>query len=184
MFKPNSLLLVGDGATESRFKELAGDYNILHFATHGYFNKFNPLLSGLELEADEANDGLLEVHEILGLKLQANLVTLGACQTALGSGYLADVPAGDEFVGLTWAFLSAGSKSVLATLWEVDDRSSVQLMQRFYQQLVIPNRVEDLAGALATAQRDLRSSHSYQHPYYWAPFVLVGNSSQATGTRG
>ena len=176
MFKPNSRLLAGDRATESRFKELAGDYNMLHFATHGYFNKFNPLLSGLELEADEANDGLLEVHEILGLELQANLVTLGACQTALGSGYLADVPAGDEFVGLTWAFLSAGSNSVLATLWEVDDRSSVQLMQRFYQLLVNRNQVEDFAGALSKAQRDLRSSDSYQHPYYWAPFVLVGNS--------
>ena len=184
MFKPNSRLLAGDEATESHFKRLAGDYNMLHFATHGYFNKFNPLLSGLELEADEINDGLLEVHEILGLKLQANLVTLSACQTALGSGYLADVPAGDEFVGLTRAFLSAGSNSVLATLWEVDDRSSVQLMQRFYQHLLDPNQAEDLAGALAAAQRDLRSSDSYQHPYYWAPFVLVGKSGYPTGARG
>ena len=68
---------------------------MLHLATHGEFNSFNPLMSGLELEADALDDGLLQIHEILGLRLDADLVTLSACETALGSGYFTDVPAAD-----------------------------------------------------------------------------------------
>ena len=135
MFRPHSQLLIGAQATESKFKSLAGNYSVLHLATHGQFNRLNPLMSGVELEADGAEDGLLQVHEVLGLRLSADLVTLSACDTALGSGYFAEVPAGDEFIGMTRAFLSAGSASVMATLWEVDDLSSVRLMQRFYTHL-------------------------------------------------
>ena len=179
LFQPNSQLLVGDGATESRFKKLAGDFRVLHLATHGYFNKLNPLLSGLELEADDADDGLLQVHEVLGLRLDADLVTLSACETALGSGYFSDVPAGDEFVGMTRAFLSAGSASVMATLWEVDDRASVTLMKRFYERLNEPTHARDKASALTDAQRDLQASKELGHPYFWAPFILVGTQRQA-----
>src|SRR5438552_17929459 len=122
------MLLVGNGATESSFKRLADRYDIIHLSTHGYFNKVNPLLSGLTLEADTQEDGRLEVHEILGLRLNANLVTLSACDTALGSGYFAEVPAGDDLVGLTRAFLFAGSSSVMASLWEVNALSALRLM--------------------------------------------------------
>jgi CHAT domain-containing protein/Tfp pilus assembly protein PilF len=178
LFEPNSQLLVGNSATESRFKAIAGDYRILHLATHGYFNKLNPLLSGLELEADGSDDGLLQVHEVLALHLVADLVTLSACETALGSGYFADVPAGDEFVGITRAFLAAGSASVMATLWDVDDRSSVELMKRFYQHLNEPEYSRDEAGALARTQRELHSSDEFGHPYFWAPYILVGAMGQ------
>jgi len=143
-------------------------------ATHGYFNKKNPLLSGLELEADDSDDGLLEVHEILGLALNAQLVTLSACQTGLGSGYFNEIPAGDEFVGLTRAFLLAGSHSVLASLWAVDDRSTVDLMKSFYYRLNTSGSEISQAAALTLAQRELRASKEYGHPFYWAPFVLVG----------
>ena len=179
LFQPNSHLLVGSGATESSFKKLAGDFRVLHLATHGYFNKLNPLLSGLELEADDADDGLLQVHEVLGLRLDADLVTLSACETALGSGYFAEVPAGDDFVGMTRAFLSAGSASVMATLWEVDDRASVRLMKRFYERLNAPAHGRDKAQALADAQREFQRSAELGHPYYWAPFILVGTQRQA-----
>ena len=178
LFKPNSRLMIGVGATESSFKKLAGDFRVLHLATHGTFNKLNPLLSGLELEADGANDGLLQVHEVLGLHLAADLVTLSACDTALGSGYFAEVPAGDEFVGMTRAFLAAGSTSVMATLWEVDDKASVQLMQHFYEQLTGPIGARDTAGALAEAQRELHANKAMGHPYYWAPFILVGTETR------
>ena len=142
-----------------------------HLATHGIFNKRNPLFSGVELEADETEDGRLEVHELVGLRLNADLVTLSACETALGSGYFVDVPVGDDFVGLTRAFLFAGSPSVLATLWEVDDRSTVRLMRGFYEGL----RQADKATALAAAQRAaLKGGRPHAHPYFWAPFVLVG----------
>jgi len=140
-------------------------------ATHGYFNKFNPLLSGLELEADGREDGRLEVHEILGLRLNARLVVLSACDTALGGGYFAEVPAGDDIVGLTRAFLFAGSPSVVASLWAVNDRSTMRLMSGFYGRLARSGK----AGALAAVQRDLIGRGGRDsHPYYWAAFVLVG----------
>ena len=173
LFEPGARLLLGKQATESAFKLDAGQFRILHFATHGVFNRQNPLLSGLELEADERNDGLLEVHEILGLRLGADLVTLSACKTGLGSGWFTDFPAGDDFVGLARAFLMAGSRSVLASLWEVDDRSTVELMKGFYRQLE-RDPESGRAKALADVQRGLHASKEFNHPFYWAPFVLVG----------
>jgi CHAT domain-containing protein len=181
LFQPDSRALLGTSATESSFKQLAPQYRLLHLATHGYFNKLNPLLSGLQLEADTANDGRLELHEILGLQLDADLVTLSACQTGLGSGYFAELPAGDDFVGLTRAFLYAGSTSVLATLWEVDDASTLALMKTFYGGLRQVAGAEDMANALSLAQRALLSSKKYNHPYFWAPFVLVGEMGRDRG---
>ena len=156
----------------------------MHFSTHGYFNAKNPLLSGLELEADASNDGLLEVHEILNLSLHAELVTLSACETGLSSGFFNQLPAGDEFVGLTRAFLLAGSHSVLATLWEVDDRSTVEIMEGFYRHLDPSGRTGDQADSLVQVQRELRKSKQYRHPFYWAPFVLVGQQDRHAASRG
>lgn len=171
LFRPRALLLTGKSATKDSFERMAGDYQLLHLATHGYLNRYTPLLSGLELEPDGKDDGLLEVHEILDLKLHANLVTLSACETALGSGYFSEIPAGDDFVGFTRAFLSAGSQAVLASLWSVNDRSTLELMVDFYRRL--PK--QRTAAALAEAQRAMRlSGGRYSHPYFWAPFVLVG----------
>lgn len=170
-FPERRMLLLGARATETSFKRFADSYDVIHLATHGYFNKMNPLLSGVVLEADAENDGRLEVHEILSLRLNAKLVTLSACDTALGSGYFEEVPAGDDLVGLTRAFLFAGSPTVMATLWEVNDVSAVRLMSKFYQQL----GPMDKASALAKVQRDMRRRGSaYRHPYYWSTFVLVG----------
>jgi CHAT domain-containing protein/Tfp pilus assembly protein PilF len=174
IYEPHAQALVGVVATESQFKNLAGDFRVLHLATHGLFNRINPLMSSLELEADGENDGLLQVHEVLGLRLDADLVTLSACETALGSGYFAEVPAGDEFVGMTRAFLTAGSDSVLATLWEVEDRASVALMKRFYKRMKDAGDTANAADALAGAQQDLRSDKDLAHPYYWAPYIVVG----------
>jgi CHAT domain-containing protein/Tfp pilus assembly protein PilF len=170
-FPRSHLVLEGPRATEASFKTESQSYTVLHLATHGYFNKLNPLLSGLELEPGGREDGRLEVHEVLDMRLAADLITLSACETALGSGYFAEVPAGDDFVGLTRAFLFAGSASVLASLWEVNDRSTLELMEIFYRRLREGNK----AAALATAQREmLRSGGRYAHPYFWAPFALVG----------
>ena len=169
-FPKRNTLLVGSRATESSFKKLADGFDLIHLATHGYFNKTNPLLSGLQLEADNSDDGRLEVHEIMELRLKAKLVTLSACDTAVGSGYFSDIPPGDDLVGLTRAFLSTGTPSVLASLWEVNDRSAVTFMDNFYRQL----RTSDKATALAIAQRQMRLRGVYRHPYYWAAFVMVG----------
>jgi CHAT domain-containing protein len=182
LFKKDRLLLVGAQATEGALKKSAGGFDILHLATHGYFNRFNPLLSGLELEADAREDGRLEVHEILGLRLRADLVVLSACETALGGGYFAEVPAGDDIVGLTRAFLFAGSPSVVASLWAVNDQSTMKLMSAFYGQLLPASDLNssggqavDKAAALAAAQRELLGrAGRYAHPYFWGAFVLVG----------
>jgi CHAT domain-containing protein len=181
LFAKDRLLLVGSRATEAAFKTSAARFDVLHLATHGYFNRFNPLLSGLELEPDAKEDGRLEVHEILGLRLTAGLVVLSACDTALGGGYFAEVPSGDDIVGLTRAFLFAGSPSVVASLWAVNDRSTMGLMSGFYGKLLAATRVgrgfspADKATALATAQREfIARGGRYSHPYFWAAFVLVG----------
>ena len=172
LFPTDQLLLLGSRATESAFKKSADRYDVLHLATHGYFNKFNPLLSGVELEPGGRDDGRLEVHEILGLKVSARLVVLSACDTALGSGYFAEVPAGDDIVGLTRAFLFAGSPSVVASLWAVNDRSTMGLMSAFYRRM---SGTDDKATALAAAQRAaIEGGGRYSHPYFWAAFVLVG----------
>ena len=169
-FPHNNTLLVGPRATEASFKRLANGFDVIHLATHGYFNKSNPLLSGLVLEPDDANDGRLEVHEIMALRLKADLVTLSACDTAMGSGYFSEVPPGDDLVGLTRAFLSTGTPTVLASLWELNDRSAVQFMSGFYGQV----SRGDKASALANAQRRMKLRPSYRHPYYWGAYVLVG----------
>ena len=178
LFPRGSLVIVGQGATKTLFKRVAGDYDYVHLATHGSLNRNAPWLSSLQLQSDEQKDGRLELYEILNLKLHARLVTLSACETALGSGYFTDTPAGDEFVGITRAFLSAGSRSVLASLWAVNDESTRDLMVRFYRHL----RNSGGADALARAQREIRNSDSrYRNPYYWAAFVMVGGNEIISG---
>jgi CHAT domain-containing protein/Tfp pilus assembly protein PilF len=171
-FGPHATVIVGPKATETWFKHMAGDYDVIHFATHGFFNKANPMFSGVQLEPDGQNDGRLEVYEILGLHLRAQLVTLSACETALGSGYFTEIPAGDEFVGLTRAFLSAGASTVIASLWEVNDSSTARLMRSFYRKV----SEDSPSQSLAIAQKAmLHGDKNHRHPYYWSAFVVVGN---------
>jgi CHAT domain-containing protein/Flp pilus assembly protein TadD len=172
-------LLVGTSATEQSFKAEASRHQVVHLATHGFFDRANPLFSGLELGRDDEEDGRLQVYEILQLDLGAALVTLSACQTALGSGEVSDVPLGEEFVGLTRAFLSAGAGAVMASLWDVSDQATPALMERFYSEA----RRRGLSDALADAQRArLLAGGPNAHPFYWAPFVLVGAANRALGS--
>src|ERR1051326_5444303 len=174
MFSRDSRVVFGKAATETLFKRVAENYDYLHLATHGSLNRNAPSLSALELEPDAQNDGRLELHEVANMKLHARLVTLSACETALGKGYFTETPAGDEFVGMTRAFLGAGSQSVLASLWAVNDESTRILMVKFYRHLLRMGG----AKALAQAQREIRNaSPRYRHPYYWAPFVIVGSTN-------
>jgi CHAT domain-containing protein/Tfp pilus assembly protein PilF len=171
LFAGTSRVVSGSGATETLFKQVAASYDYLHLATHASLNRNAPSLSALDLQPDSQNDGRLELHEITGMKLHAQLVTLSACETALGKGYFSETPAGDEFVGMTRAFLGAGSRGVLASLWAVNDESTRLLMMSFYRNL----RRKGAADALSDAQREVRRKPQYRHPYYWAPFVMVGS---------
>jgi CHAT domain-containing protein/Flp pilus assembly protein TadD len=171
LYPDHSMVLIGAGATERTFEKQAGGYGIIHLAAHGFFDRLNPMFSGVELQPDKQNDGRLRVYEILRLHLRAQLVTLSACETALGSGYFSDYPAGDDIVGLTRAFLYAGSSSVMASLWEVNDRSTLELMRGFYRDLQKTGE----AAALRQAQMAMIDSRDrFSQPYFWAPFILVG----------
>ncbi|UCC71645.1 MAG: CHAT domain-containing protein [Gemmatimonadota bacterium] len=164
-------VLIGSQATEGRFNGLAPDRRILHLATFGVLNTRNPLFSYVQLNPDEATDGRLEAHEVFGLELNADLIVLSACQTALGSGLRRDMPPGDDWVGLVRAFLYAGAHSVLASLWPVDDRATALLMERFYTGL---EGGRSKARSLADAQRSMLREAGHANPFYWAAFQLSG----------
>ena len=168
-------VLSGSAATEQAFRREAPARRIIHLATYGVLNKHNPLFSYIELAPGAGHDGRLEVHEVFGLDLAADLVVLSACQTGLGSGTLADVPPGDDWVGLTRAFLYAGAANVVATLWPVQDQATADLMERFYLELASDG---EPARALAAAQRGLLAEASTAHPFYWAGFVTVGSAER------
>jgi CHAT domain-containing protein/tetratricopeptide (TPR) repeat protein len=163
--------VVGSEATEAAFRRDAPSRRVIHLATYGVLNKQNPLFSFVELTPGAGEDGHLEAHEVFGLHLTADLVVLSACQTALASGTLSDVPAGDDWVGLVRAFLSAGAARVMATLWPVQDRATATLMEKFYARYPAGS---DPARALAEAQRSLLAVPATASPYYWAGFEVVG----------
>lgn len=172
---PDVRVVFGEEATEAAFLRAAPGSRVIHLATYGVLNKHNPLFSFVEFAADGSSDGRLEVHEVFGLDLTADLVVLSACQTALGSGRQADIPAGDDWIGLTRAFLHAGADNVVATLWAVEDLPSAALMEEFYEHYV---EGADPSRALVLAQRAMLAERPDAHPFHWAGFVAVGGSPQ------
>lgn len=160
---PESTVRLRNEATETVFKRAGAQFRYLHLATHGVFASEDPLRSGLWLAKDAENDGLLSVEELYSLRLDADLVTLSACETGLGR-----ISSGDELVGLARGFLYAGSRAIVASLWSVDDEATSLLMRDFYARLTNTNARE----ALREAQRETRKR--YAHPFYWAAFQLTG----------
>jgi CHAT domain-containing protein len=158
-------------ATLARLQETAGNCRVIHLAAHGEFRPDNPLFSGLALDG-----GWLTTLDIFNLQLRASLVTLSACQTGQSV-----VSGGDELLGLMRAFAYAGAASLVLSQWMVEDYSTAQLMTAFYQRLVDG---WDKVAALRHAQLELIASGSsaeastrrLSHPYYWAPFFLVGQT--------
>ncbi|HKI09433.1 MAG TPA: CHAT domain-containing tetratricopeptide repeat protein [Nitrososphaeraceae archaeon] len=139
------------------------NYDILHFACHGYYDHFDPLSSGLVLGHGQK----LTAREILNQKLSCELTTLSACMTGVNS-----LSRGDELIGLTRAFLYAGASSLIVSLWMVNDRSTTDLMIDFYKLL---KDGKDKATAWQCAQKNIMKKEEYSHPYYWAPFILIGD---------
>jgi len=156
-------------ATEGKAKGRTSSPDIIHFACHGEFNDKQPMQSGLLLSKDADNDGYLQVHEIFGLDLRnANLVVLSACDTGLSKIY-----GGDDLVGLSRGFIYAGTPSLIATLWEVADRSTAILMKEFYKNWYTKGLSKP--EALRQAQLKLKAMPEYRHPFYWAPFIIIGD---------
>lgn len=158
-------ILVGQGATEEAVKTAAPGVSHLHFATHGIAEEHEPLMSALVLAQDDdpLEDGLLQAHEIMTLPLTAELVVLSACNTGLGR-----VMGGEGILGLTHAFLCAGARGLLMSLWEVPDRTTADFMERFYAQLAAG---EAPAEALRTARAQAIAAG--RHVREWAAFELV-----------
>jgi CHAT domain-containing protein len=150
--------------------ELA-EYRIVHFATHGLINSQRPQLSGIVLslvdERGRSQEGFLRAHDIYNLRLGADLVVLSACQTALGKRIK-----GEGLVGLARGFMCAGSPRVAASLWNVKDEATAELMNRFYQKML--REGAPAAAALRAAQISMWKDKRWEAPYYWAGFVLQG----------
>lgn len=162
----NTKAFVGKAATESAFRSRAGESRILFLAAHAELSRSHPLFSRIFLAPDRENDGMLKVHEVYGLDLaKADLIVLSACQTQLGEHSL-----GDDIVGLNRAFIYAGTPTVVASLWSVQDKQTGELMVSFFKHL---RGGMSKAEALQAAQREVRAK--YPHPYYWAGFVLTGD---------
>lgn len=182
--------------SESYFKDNVSDFAVVHIASHGVFNRKNPNRSFILMAPSDKDDGKLTVEEIYDMDISARLVTLSACETGLG-----DLSVGDELVGLSRAFLYAGATSVIVSLWKVDDVSTSILMTKMYQLI---NAGLSIPQALTQAQRDLMYSdfnrtiargaqsinwnkdlnqivqsrdNRFSSPYYWAPFIVVTDSS-------
>ncbi len=166
LFGENNIFLRGN-ATESVMKKEIAHSEILHFACHGVFDLDNPSKSGIFLTQDTQNDGKVLVDEIFSLKLdRAQLVVLSACETGLSR-----VTQGDELIGLTRAFIYAGTPALISSLWQVSDASTEFLIKGFYEQF----RSLRKSDALRQAQLKLKAQPEFAHPYFWSSFGLVGD---------
>ncbi|MEW6130116.1 MAG: CHAT domain-containing tetratricopeptide repeat protein [Acidobacteriota bacterium] len=152
-------IFLGEAATLAALNEQAADAEVLHLACHGQFRSDNPLFSSLKL-----SDGYLTARDAYQLNLQCGLVTLSACETGMNA-----IAPGDELLGLTRGFFSAGAPTLLLTLWTVDDAATAELMKIFYGRLLAGNAP---AAALRFAQCEMLKRAP--HPFFWSPFVLMG----------
>lgn len=157
---PQARSYIGPEASLNVLKHDGESASIIHIATHGYFRQDSPMFSSIRL-----GDSYLSLYDLQHLRLPAELITLSGCATGLNS-----VAAGDELIGLARGLLQAGAKSLLLSLWDVHDESTAALMRDFYGRL---RQGEDKATALWQATLSLRQRQP--HPYYWAPFVLIGS---------
>lgn len=160
-----------EATREAAMSSGLAQYQILHFATHGFLDSDHPELSGMVFTMVDRNgvgkNGLMPLQDIYSLNLSSELTVLSACQTALGKEMK-----GEGIVGLTHSFLSAGSKSVVASLWKVDDRATAVLMDDFYEGIF--RQKLPPSAALRSAQLKMLKGKRWSAPYYWAGFVIQG----------
>lgn len=160
---PQAEVLIGSKATAAMLREKGATSGVLHIATHGNYRQDNPMFSSLRL-----GDGYLNLYDLYQMRFPAKLVTLSGCATGMNF-----VSAGDELLGLQRGLFCAGAASLLLSLWDVHDQTTARLMHVFYESYIA---TQDMAGALQTAMQKLREDQP--HPYFWAPFVLVGKLAE------
>jgi CHAT domain-containing protein len=169
---------IGRSASEEQFRRALGRAAPVHAASHGVLNAHNPLFSRIEFTSGarggHENDGRLEVHELLDLRIASPLVFLSGCETGLGAVGSTDFARGEDFATLAQAFLVAGAQNVVATLWRVEDAGAAAFAERFYTHLTGVSPAE----ALAAAQRSLLQDSTYRAPFYWAAYTLTGSGQR------
>jgi CHAT domain-containing protein len=161
-------VLLGDAATESTLKTALslGSTRVVHLATHGLIDPAEPMRSSIALGPGRGEDGFLYSLEILSMQLDRPTIVLSACESALGR-----LEKGEGVVGLTRSFLAAGSRGVIASLWPVSDESTAMLMDQFYKAMWTKSSA---AESMRRARNSLLESEQWSHPYFWAPFVVIG----------
>jgi len=173
---PETQVLVGRRASEPALREALRSRGVTHVASHGMLNRMNPLFSRIDLARGQTaspDDGRLEVHEVLGLEIRSPLVFLSGCETGLGPGASRRYSPGEDYATLAAAFLTAGARQVVATLWSIPDTGAAAFAARFYRELARAGP----ASALAATQRTLLADRRFNHPYYWAGYRLAGSEA-------
>ena len=165
---PRNTVYMGAQATKTQFRQAAGGSPLVHVAAHAEADQVDPLYSRILLANENGRQNFLEAHEILELPMQGTaLVTLSACESGLGR-----IASGDEVLGFTRSFLSAGSSSLIASLWPVSDDATAVLMSTLYGELA---KGRDLQQAMQAGQLAVLRDPKMAHPFFWAPFNLIGN---------
>jgi CHAT domain-containing protein len=160
---PDAKVFLGESATSDELQRHGGKTRFVHIATHGTFRQDNAMFSSIRM-----GDGPLSVYDLYQMQLSAELVTLSGCGTGLSV-----TVGGDEQLGLVRGLLYAGAASVLLTLWDAHDRSTAEFMKTFY------GRVQQGWSKARAAQAGMQALRDQQpHPFYWAPFTIVGNSRE------
>ena len=156
---PKVKRFLDEAATAEVLRENSTSFDVLHFACHAQFRSDNPLFSSLQL-----GDGWFTARDAYALRLNCGLVTLSACETGMN-----EVAPGDELMGFTRGFFSAGSPTVLMSLWTIDDAATTELMVEFYRELA-----ETKSPAMALRAAQIKLMQERPHPFFWSPFVIVG----------
>ena len=172
-------VFMATGAEASRntiLQTRLAEFRVVHIATHGLIDSRYPALSALAFSQfdQDGNEqyGMLRLSDVYGLFLNADLVTMSACRTALGRQV-----SGEGLTGLTQGLMYSGARAVLASLWQVPDRATAELMTRFYHNLF--KEGQSAPAALRAAQLDLSSQARWRHPYFWSAFILQGDWRKA-----
>ena len=167
---PDAVIKTGSAAQESEFKRMAANFRFIHLATHAVFNEELPLLSGVALARppiNDAEDGILTARELCDMKLTADMIVFSACESGRGAAH-----PGEGIIGLTWAAFAAGIPAQVVSQWSVDDAATAKLMGNFYAEL---KRGKSKDAALRAAALSLLHDGRHAHPFYWAPFLLLGD---------
>lgn len=166
-------IFLKNAATKSAFFEQAGNYQIIHISSHARVNDRDPMFSTIDFAGGET----VNVLELFGMEIQADLVTLSACET--GSGELFS---GEGIMSLARGFIYAGAKSIVNTLWEVNDAATAEIMTRFYESLAEETPKDEALRKAKTDWLD-QADHLMAHPYYWAGYIAVGDMTALASRR-